>query len=94
MDAKTAIKVFFMLQFSANFASNPVNIYNTNKAPCAQPTISTAMGIFAIYLRGMAINNNTKKEIPSHIATVLNLPISVLYQGFCMLFFSSDEIIF
>ena len=32
-----------------------------------------AIGIPAIYFKGMAINSNTKKDIPSIVATVLKV---------------------
>jgi hypothetical protein len=44
----------------------------TNNNPCRLPAIVTAIGIPAKYFRGMATNNNTRKEIPSAKAIFLN----------------------
>ena len=41
------------------------------KAPCIQPVTFTASGILKKYLSGMAINNKTKKEIPSAMPIIL-----------------------
>jgi hypothetical protein len=44
----------------------------TNKKPCNPPTMVTAIGRFAKYLSGIAINSKTRKEMPSAKAIFLN----------------------
>ena len=58
--------------FNAFFTSNPRARNDTNSIPCIQPHTLTASGIPAAYLSGIAIPNNTKKEMPSAMATILN----------------------
>lgn len=41
------------------------SMYDTNKMPCAMPTIVTILGMSAKYFNGIAINSNNKNEIPS-----------------------------
>lgn len=36
-----------------------------NNAPCTLPTMRTASGMSARYLRGMATNNSTNHDVPS-----------------------------
>ena len=57
---------------SVVFTTKERNKNATNKTPWAQPTILTASGKPAKYFSGIAINNNTKNEIPSAIAILLN----------------------
>ena len=47
-------------------------MYNTNKIPCAIPTLLTYSGISKKYLRGIAINSNKRKEIASKLLIQIN----------------------
>ena len=59
----------FFLQIPITSKAKYKNVIN--KAPCIQPVTFTASGILKKYLSGMAINNKTKKEIPSAMPIIL-----------------------
>jgi hypothetical protein len=49
-----------------------------NKTPCPMPTYFTKMGVSQMYLRGIAIKSNNKKEIPSNNPTRRNVLIVMI----------------
>ena len=65
---------------------NKNSAYKINNIPCAQPIYKTGSLIFARYLNGMAINNRTRKDVPSASAISLNLPKAEVKNEFLCIF--------
>lgn len=65
MEARKASANHFPLLLRSVFTSQARKRKATNKIPCAQPTIVTAIGCFNKYFNGIAMPSNSKKEIPS-----------------------------
>src|SRR4026208_158572 len=65
MAARNASPNHFQLLLRSVFTSQARKRKATNRIPCAQPTIVTAIGCFNKYFNGIAMPSNSKKEIPS-----------------------------
>jgi hypothetical protein len=72
MEAMNPLPNQTQLRLYSFLVSQASIIKATNKRPCKPPTMVTAMGIDAKYLRGIAIKRSTRKEIPSARATLRN----------------------
>src|SRR5687767_1112510 len=81
MDAIKAIANHFNGLFRSVLYSQARKRKATNKTPCIQPTIVTAIGCFKTYFSGMAMQSNTKNEIPSAIP-VFRSQLSFLFMRF------------
>src|SRR5688572_4594845 len=80
MDAINAIANHFNGLFRSVLYSQARKRKATNKTPCIQPTIVTAIGSFKTYFSGMAMQSNTKNEIPSAIP-VFRSQLSFLFMS-------------
>lgn len=67
MAARNAIANHFNDLFKSVFTSHARKRNATNRIPWAQPKTVTAIGCLKRYFSGIAMPNNTKKEIPSAI---------------------------
>src|SRR5688572_177834 len=84
MDAINAIANHFNDLLRSVLYSQARKRKATNKTPCIQPTIVTAIGCFKTYFTGMAMQSNTKNEMPSAIP-VFRSQLSFLFMPLILL---------
>lgn len=65
IESKKAIAILSYGHFTFSHTRNRANINQTNKNPWILPVILTAIGIFPIYLSGIATPNKSRYDMPS-----------------------------